>query len=256
MRPGPWRRSARLCGCAAATRLILPATRSLIWAPRIPPRPVPPGDDPPRCGPLACGQGDNPGGARDEPASTAPQHRRRCAIRNPAQLGSRRPAGTMSRPVAPGWRRQPILVAATHRHGPDRRDRHHQPRHHPAPAAVRDRLAARTALPPVHHQESPDPQKPPRRPGRDPAAPAPAARHHAGRAAERAASSLTRDPAIPARHRRAGMPACPRCRKRPQEHGLPRTGASAGPPARTRLTKSNRNSSRTAPTRPVAGYKT
>ncbi len=132
----------------------------------------------------------------------------------------------------------------------------HQPRHHPAPAAVRDRLAARTALPPVHHQESPDPQKRPRRPGRDPAAPAPAARHHAGRAAERAASSLTRDPAIPARHRRAGMPACPRCRKRPQEHGLPRTGAAAGPLARTRLTKSNRNSSRTAPTRPVAGYKT
>lgn len=141
-------------------------------------------------------------------------------------------------------------------HGPERGDRHHPPRHHPAPAAVRHRLAARTALPPVHHQESPDPQKPPRRPGRDPAAPAPAARHHAGRAAERAASSLTRDPAIPARHRRTGIPARPRCRKRPQEHGLPRTGAAAGPLARTRLTKSNRNSSRTAPTRPVAGYKT
>ena len=77
-----------------------------------------------------------------------------------------------------------------------------------------------------------------------------------GRAAERAASSLTRDPAIPARHRRAGMPGMPRCRKRPQEHRLPRTGASAGPPARTRLTESNRNSSRTAPTRPVADYKT
>ena len=38
--------------------------------------------------------------------------------------------------------------------GPERRDRHHPPRHHPAPAAVRHRLAARTALPPLHHQES------------------------------------------------------------------------------------------------------
>ena len=41
------------------------------------------------------------------------QHRRRRAIRNQVQPGSQRPAGTMSRPVAPVWRRQPILVAAT-----------------------------------------------------------------------------------------------------------------------------------------------
>jgi uncharacterized membrane protein len=34
-------------------------------------------------------------------------------MRNQGQLGSQRPTGTMSRPVAPVWRRQPILIAAT-----------------------------------------------------------------------------------------------------------------------------------------------
>ena len=145
-----------------------------------------------------------------------------------------------------------------HRHGPDRRDRHPISRditRHPLRFVTA--WAARTALPPVHHQESPDPQKPPRRPGRDPAASAPAARHRArprSRTRRQQPDTRPRHPG-PAPPRR-GSPACPRCRKRPQEHGLPRTGASAGPLARTRLTKSNRNSSRTAPTRPVAGYKT
>ena len=38
---------------------------------------------------------------------------RRRAMRNQGQLGSQRPTGTISRPVAPVWRRQPILIAAT-----------------------------------------------------------------------------------------------------------------------------------------------
>ena len=81
-------------------------------------------------------------------------------------------------------------------HRPDRRHQHHRPGHRPPPAAVRHRLAARPALPPVHHQEGQDPQKQARRARRGAAAPAApaAAGHGATRAAERAASRLTVNP--------------------------------------------------------------
>ena len=135
-----------------------------------------------------------------------------------------------------------------HHHGPERRDRHHPPRHHPAPAAVRHRLAARTALPPVHHQESPDPQKQARRPRRDPAAPAPAARHGLC-AAERAARRLTATP--PARPGTAapGPWHAPAARNN-RSNAAHREQEPQHPLARTGLTQRNRNSSRAARTRP------
>jgi hypothetical protein len=58
-------------------------------------------------------------------------------------------------------------------------------------------------------------------------------------------------PASPARHRRAGTPACPGSANQPQQRGSPRTGASVARPVRTRITKRNRNSSRAARTRPA-----
>ena len=68
------------------------------------------------------------------------------------------------------------------------------------------RLAARAALPPVHYQEGPDPQKQARRARRDAAAHAPAAGHAGISAAERPASRLTLNP-LP-RPRRTGIPPC------------------------------------------------
>ena len=133
---------------------------------------------------------------------------------------------------------------------PGRRHRHHQPRHRPAPAAVRHRLAARTALPPLHHQESQDPQKQARRPRRDPAAPAPAAGRGAVRAAERAASPLTPDP--PARPGTAapGPRHAPRSAQQPPEHRSPRPGA----PAARRDAPDSQNVTRTAAAQHIRGH--
>ena len=136
----------------------------------------------------------------------------------------------------------------------ERRDRHHPPRHHPAPAAVRHRLAARTATTPATPSRKSGPAKAgmlsPPRPGctcsRCRSASRPRSRTHR--------QPPDRGPATRPGTATPGTPACPGSTHQPQERGSPRPSNTAGLPEHTGLTERNRNSSHTARKRPAIAY--